>query len=358
MAGRTYDTLTTDINGEQHRFQQLFLNDDVHFSNGWPVATAAGSQTWVVPRTAWTPKYGHPGWQGDENDGVYDILIKLLRDEPPDDLLKEHDPHNTLDRLNHTFASQDGTAWCALTTRQRLMTRSALTPIESRHSSAQAGRGTTMEGQLYSFSALETGQPFVATITGPTDLLDTLIDTCCQPDTVLTIGQGRSRGMGQVAIERIDEEVLSTPRNAETLTQAIHTFTDRIAPDGEWAYLPITLLSDVIMRDRYLHPCSSGDPIHTLAHYWTDAPPQMQLKTAIQQTYWTGGWDAIRQMPREPQLAIQQGSVWVYQIPREEARAAVQWWLRVAQAGLGERRNIGFGQVYLLHPMHQEERIW
>lgn len=358
LAGRTYaDLTTTGPDNEQARFQRLFLSDHVRFGNGWLVDAAANSQSWVVPQTAWTPKRGKKGWRADAGDGVYDVLVKLLRNESPDELLADTAPDDTLDRLGNPFAAQQGDDWYALNPRQRLITRTALTPIGA--PSLTAGRGTTADGQLYSFSALEAGQVFVATLSGTEGVIDDLIEQCGAPNTMLTLGQGRSRGLGQVEIEHV--ESLSAPhRDSGTVIQDVVTFSARVSNDETWCLLPVTLLSDTIVRDRYLLPCSSGDPQWTLERYWAGAPSSMTLQAAVQSTRWIGGWDALRGIPREPQLTVQQGAVWVYRVPRTDLDAAVRWWLHQEEEGLGERRSEGFGHVYLLHPLHRgkEERIW
>lgn len=179
---------------------------------------------------------------------------------------------------------------------------------------------------------------------------------------MLTIGHGRSRGLGQVQIRTVLPAAPTLPRLDDLVTQ-VEAFSQRVRAvrnDGEaWAYLPVTLESDMIVRDRYLLPCSSGDPHETLFRY--QPPPadlSMRLVTAVQRTGWIGGWDALRGLPRPFHLVVQHGSVWVYQVPADMAqvRAALTWWIQAEQAGLGERRDEGFGRIRLLHPLHREEQ--
>jgi hypothetical protein len=151
----------------------------------------------------------------------------------------------------------------------------------------------------------------------------------------------------------------------DSLKPAVQAFTQRVSSDRtdatDWYYLPVTLESDTILRDHYLLSSSSGDPTETLWRYLPVADPalrQMALHTAVQSTRWLGGWDELRRLPRPPQLAVQQGSVWVYRVPARDdlLDAALRWWLQAEADGVGERRSEGFGRVRLLHPVHMEDR--
>jgi hypothetical protein len=112
----------------------------------------------------------------------------------------------------------------------------------------------------------------------------------------------------------------------------------------------------MILRDRYLLPCASGEPSETLNRYLPGAPAEMNLRLSIQDAHWVGGWDMVRGLPRAPRLAVRQGSVWVYSVPNANLSDAIAWWVRAQRDGLGELRGQGFGRVRLLHPLHAEER--
>jgi hypothetical protein len=111
----------------------------------------------------------------------------------------------------------------------------------------------------------------------------------------------------------------------------------------------------MILRDHYLLPCSSGEPSVTLCRYLPNPPGSMRLAAAFQGTRWVGGWDMIREVPRTPELAVEQGSVWVYQVDRHQLDAAVTWWTEAEAQRLGERTALGYGRVCLLHPFHTAE---
>lgn len=347
LRGRHYAELNP---AEQQQFRQIFLNDDVTFQHAWPVDSDADGQTWIVPATAWTQKR-HEGWLADTprpGGGVRDALVAMLNGSIMTDTWRDWD------RVDPGFVSESGGRWRGIRIHRRLITRTALNRIDDLR---PLTRGVTIAGQLYTFEALEVGQVFRSRITGPETVL-TSIQNLLQPSgTTIGIGQGRSRGAGQV---QISVDLYDLPQQPDAAQQAdlVRVFSSRAnAPDG-WLYLPITLEADMVLRDRYLIPCTSGDPQETLWRYLPpDAAFSMHLHDAVQTTHMIGGWDALRRLPRPVQLAVRQGSVWVYKVPEADLDRALAWWQRVEMQGIGERRTEGYGRVRLLHPLHQEDEL-
>jgi CRISPR-associated protein Csx10 len=362
LAGRRYEELDSK---EQEPFRHLFLSGTVRFGNAWPVYQAAESaaeyQTLIVPRTAWTPK-DNSGWCSDEDKnkqgaGVRDALAVLLNETSPN-----WEQWEDWDRLGQDFVIESGGRWSSISPRRRLISRTAL--LHNDEGLSPRMRGVAADGQLFQLEALETGQSFRCVIDGPTDLMEDLQKNVLQSNPILSIGQARSRGLGQVEVCQ-EGEPQAAVRSVDSLKPAVQAFTQRVSSQGtgatNWYYLPVTLESDTILRDHYLLPSSSGDPTDTLWRYLPAADPALQqivLHTAVQSTRWLGGWDELRRLPRPPQLAVQQGSVWVYRVPaRDEVLdAALRWWLQAEADGVGERRSEGFGRVRLLHPVHMEDQ--
>ncbi len=360
LTGRRYEDLDP---AEQQQFRRLFLSDEVRFGHAWPVyqpaESAAEHQTLIVPRTAWTPK-DNSGWCSDEDKkkqgaGVRDALVVLLNETSPD-----WEEWQDWDRLGQDFVSESGRRWSSIALRRRLISRTAL--LHNDEGLSPRMRGVAAAGQLFQLEALETGQSFRGVIDGPADLMAALQQSGLQSDTILSIGQARSRGLGQVRL-RLEGAPQAGVRSVDSLKPAVHAFTQRVSRHRtdatDWYYLPVTLESDLILRDHYLLPSSSGHPAETLARYLPCSDAllgAMQLHAAFQSTRWIGGWDTLRCLPRSPQLAVQQGSVWVYRVSAAQLDDALNWWLQAETAGLGERRNEGFGRVRLLHPLHMEDR--
>jgi CRISPR-associated protein Csx10 len=344
---------------EAAQFRRLFLNDNVRFENALPLDPDSRKRghTLIVPRTAQSQK-DNPGWRYDQviserGAGVCDLLPDLLR--PAENVSPKK--WEGWDRFDGEFANVKRDDWSAIRVQRRLLSRVAIG-----HYGAKAllpRRGVARDGQLYSLEVLDTGQQFQGYIRVPDDGFDYFqaLFRGNQP-IATTCGQGRSRGLGQVKIALGNEAALEA-RSVETLVPWIREFsTHAEAPQGK-LFLPITLESDMLLRDNYLLPCSSGNPKETLGRYkpLTGTTVQMQLCESVQRTRWIGGWDALRNIPRPPRLAVQHGSVWVYciQDDPQPLQNAIQWWLEAEQAGLGERRNEGFGRVQLLHPFHKHK---
>ncbi|MBK9709826.1 MAG: hypothetical protein IPO81_00605 [Kouleothrix sp.] len=307
LAGRRYEQLDED---EQRRFRQLFLEGAVTFGNAWPLyrdTTGRDWRTWIVPQSAWTEKRSG-GWMGDRKSGVQDVLKALLNRVPLSDALDK------LDRVGTEFTAERGGRWIGLAAKRRLITRSALTRNESNLPSVS--RSVVVAGQLYSFEALEAGQRFAAVVSGDDGQIDILTKQLEPGHTLLSLGQGRSRGMGRVLVRKTTV-LLDEARSMDDLAGMARKFTERTGLIGGSALLPVTLEADVILRDHYLLPCSSGDPLETLSRYLPGVPPTMRLLYALQSTHWLGGWDELgvfRAHPNSRCSKDQCGSI-VYQKP-------------------------------------------
>jgi CRISPR-associated Csx10 family RAMP protein len=343
---------------EADAFAALFQSGAVAYGNCLPLA--AGLETSVVPLTAWTEKHNggwmtpaHPDTNG--GSGVLDILKHLLC---------EQDLPDGFDRLNQAFAAAAPRAqdYRRLDVRRRQITRTAV----------ESGRGTARERQLYSFEALETGQRFGGSIVGPRDLLEQLCAGVVKEQIILRLGQGRSRGMGEAQITLVGAPAPIERERAQAIAD-VRTFNTQVrelavrcgarpaATDDE-LLLPVTLNSDVLLRDVYLLASSDPAPKATLGRYLA-LPDELReemrpiLQGCVQSIAWIGGWDEARGVPRPSQLATSMGSVWTFVVRERLLEAAVDWWLAAESAGLGERRSEGYGRVRLGHPLHLTEDL-
>lgn len=365
LQGRRPDKLPAP---EQDLFHTLFTSGAVVFGNCLPAGDA--DATMVIPRSAETEKRGG-GWLNDERArfGVVDVLKHRLCDIDPLDAFHQRYPDRTdletLDRLGQTFAGTeaDSSRPRKLVVRRRQITRTAVDPV----------RGSARARQLYSFEALETGEQFRGMLIGPAQLLDQLRALVQAPHDTLWMGQGRTRGLGEVFISDVGAaqpfgrdraqaiaDVLRFNQQLRALTHDGRLPVDQDVPEEDVVYLPVTLEADVLLRDHYLLPSSDPTPIVTLGRYLNLPAP---LATAMRvvprgcllSTGWIGGWDEMRGLPRTPLLATSMGSVWTFTVPEQLLEPAVDWWLEAERFGLGERRSEGYGRVRLGHPLHLTE---
>ncbi len=334
LQGRRYEELTA---AQQDLFAAVFMGSSVRFGNCLP--QISGAETVVVPATAWARKHAAEPWLADDGEGVQDQLVTLLSDS---------EPNPTLKPLDQPFSAYRDSAYTRLPLRKRLIARTAIDPE----------RGTARDQQLYTFEVLETGQIFSGQIVGDNDAIVELEQGVLRRNQQLTLGQGRSRGMGSVTIEEVEEREAATDERA-TLREQIEHFNTRLSGSDQQSevLLPVTLESDLLLRDYYLLPSSDPQPAQTLGRYQPGAPASLQIewRGILQSARWIGGWDELRRLPCSPQLAVQMGSVWTFRVGRAELDPALDWWIKVAQQGLGERCNEGFGQIRLCHPFHLAE---
>jgi CRISPR-associated Csx10 family RAMP protein len=352
LAGRRYE----DLGAHQDMFQALFLSPDLRFGNCWPVLLDEQFEptaTQVVPQTAWTAKRdGGWLWNRRQGSGVEDQLKTLLRGQPlPDDG----------DRVGEEFAAvlQAPGQRPRYRTAQVVKRQIARTELDSVRCVARSGR-------LYTLEAIEAGQVFRGSIAGRPDLLRQLCDRVVQAQQPLTLGQGRTRGLGEVVIEDVSELFVPPDERAAVAGQVQEFNRQLRGPGGgeqRWGddlLLPVTLEADVLLRDKYLLPSTDPRPAVTLGRYLPLPEPLASTMTLValgvmQSTHWSGGWDEIRRLPRSPQIAVAMGSVWTFRVPPNLLDRSVDWWLEAGRAGIGERRTEGYGRVRLCHPLHVSE---
>lgn len=360
LRGRKFD----DLDGvELTQFADLFTVGTVGFCNCLPVYPAQDYgeepvETLIVPATASTRKRGG-GWlydQPEPGSGVLDMLkYRLCAIDEPDDF----------DSLDQRFVGlSEGRKLRSLDVRRRQFARTAVDNV----------RGTARTRQLYSFEAIEVGQRFSGSLRGPKDRLDHLCSTVVSEGQVIFLGQGRSRGLGEVVIDTIGAPA-PYGRTRDEVMDNIQTFNSQVRslleeqPDrtsasieGSSTLLPVTLLADMLLRDNYLLPSSDPMPTVTLGRYLPLPAALAQAmrpvpRGCVHGTSWISGWDEVRGLPRPPQLATVLGSVWTFVVPNRLLDDAVNWWVQAEAAGLGDRRNEGYGQIQLCHPLHLTEGL-
>lgn len=344
LAGQRFATPGDLSESRRRDFQSLFLSGRIRF--GACRLALPGLRTDVIPLTAYTAKHGG-GWLDDPpaSSGVYDILRSLLTNQMIDP---------ELEPLGKRFAATPAGElhYRKAEPGRRLIARTAINPV----------RGAARDAQLYTLDALETGQEFEGRIEGDSAAIESLISAgVLAPNTMLGVGQGRSRGLGAVEIVDVGAAAPHENRRMAVLDDVtrFNALLGRDAAAQEWI-LPITLESDIILRDRYLLPSSDANPQQTLGRYQklpAGLDQHMRLVPAgvMQSTTWIGGWDELRRMPRAPGLAVAMGSVWSFAVSQKLIPDAIDWWLQAERDGLGERRIEGYGQVRLCHPLHLAE---
>ena len=326
-------------------FKNLFLSSNVQFPDCY---IRTGN---VIPLSAGTCKY-KPGFHapGLDSHGVRDLLFEhSLYSVNSLDINKlprrcaEKECNAPFDRFPGYYFKSSSTAFELQRVAKRFLTRNQVSEIF-----LSARKPFTLE-------VLEEQQNFDALITE--NSYQHLIDAMGSTHN-LRIGSAKSRGLGQVCIEvskTADDARDSVPERFREFNYLFNPHT----PDMMW--FSITLQSNSILLDellRFKTELTVGDLIDAVS--LSDDEQQM-LKFFSPVRSWTAtsliaGWNAAHKLPRENELAIVKGSVFVFNsddanVDRLVLGSALD---KIEKAGIGERLNEGFGRIRVCDEFHWE----
>jgi CRISPR-associated protein Csx10 len=199
------------------------------------------------------------------------------------------------------------------------------------------GRPTKESGAVYRYDALAAGQTFEAAIVGD-DRVD-LKDVISLLSGEVYIGGSRNGGYGRVKVMFDAKTAVMVGGWREVGTPSLSASVNN--------QLIITLLSDALIRDE--NGQFSTD-------YWalenclrkTMAAPGATFKEAFVRGRVVGGFNRKTNLPLPQALAVQAGSVVVFDVSQCDAaqlRTLTERLGELEQAGIGERRAEGFGRV-------------
>lgn len=226
----------------------------------------------------------------------------------------------------------------------RMLTRVAL---NRRRRSAETGL-------LYSPLAIEaTGDPlrFVGSIVTSDDRLSVVKRWLGR---LTHVGSGSTRGLGKVSLQVEEDGEPDVQTRVKAFTAALNErrslceqFGQR-QPFRSGFYFSLTLQSDAILRVETglatlrLEPGFLGEVGHGA-----------ELVRCYSAAETRGGWNLAWGLPKDTELAVRAGSVFLYYMPE-----ALEFsnWLEALRAleenGVGERRQEGYGQVLACDPFH------
>jgi CRISPR-associated protein Csx10 len=171
------------------------------------------------------------------------------------------------------------------------------------------------DSTVYRYDAIAAGEIFSGVIIADdTKDIQTLSSLFNDADSCL--GGSRSAGFGRVSFEKL--QFVENWQEYEQVGQ----------PDG--GVVIITLLSDAILRDRNGNSTVDMDTVIGSG----------RLK-AYQKTRFVGGFNRKWGLPLAQSIALQAGSVFVYDVSKVDYEALK----RLAYDGIGERRTEGFGRI-------------
>lgn len=286
LKGNQIDANDTD-------FQRLFLNGSVRYLNAYP-------QTGINKRTLPTPV----SWHKDKDDEKTII----------DFALKDADVKKTWKGVTEPF--------CFSQEDENYQTWLYDPDTQIKIHTARADRQKVTEGEstIFRYESLDSGQFFFGAILADNesdfDILKTLLDD----DSSLNIGKSHLSGYGKV---KIKSEIMEWNEYQQ------------VGGDAE-NLLIVTLLSDTIIRDGTTGTCIANiDPVIESLH--------IKSKKTFVRTRIMGGFNRTWNLPIPQVLAIQAGSVFVY----DNDTKLRNYLSQIEPIGIGERRAEGFGRFAL-----------
>lgn len=234
------------------------------------------------------------------------------------------------------------------------------TPRAEMHIQMERESGRVASGLLYEYQALEAGQWFMGEMDcdeGCWDALKTLTDLAENQVVEVRLGKAAARGYGLVRL--VAQPLVSgepSPWGGQPITQRLPPETNEFQ---------ITLLTDTILHDPW------GRFYSGFEEAWLEAelnlpPGSVQVGEQNVRTHLRDGFHTHRRLPRWRDIALLAGSGARVTVNKAGLDAieerwkgagklgagALAWHLeQVEQAGVGLRRNEGFGRLAFNHPL-------
>lgn len=293
------------IDANDSEFQRLFLNGSVRFLNAYP-------QTGINGRSLPTPVSWHKN--RDDEKTIIDFAIQDV------------DVNKTWKGVSEPFCfsqEEDGNYQTWLYDPD--------TQIKIHTARADRQKATEGESTIFRYESLNSGHFFSGAILADKDSDLCILKTLLEDDSSLSIGKSHLSGYGKVKIE----------------TAIIDWIGYKPIGDDAENCLTVTLLSDAIIRDS------------TTGTYITSIDSAINLsnlktkKKAFVKSRIIGGFNRKWNLPIPQTIAIQAGSVFVYDYDKEFHEHLKQ----LEAIGIGERRAEGFGRFAINWNQMEEIKV-
>lgn len=320
--------------------------------NAYP---ARAGDPWVrpLPATAITPKNASP-------------------ETPPDDALYARVAWETQQpsALIYAPTDEDGRPWEAagsgfytLSAAGALARREAQQRVLTRVAINRT-RGTAQDGRLYSPLVLsevdrKAGAPsvFFGSVVVPDGAED---EVTVALEGVTHLGARQTTGLGAVQIAPRRE---SAPADEPaTILRRVRAMTARFQAQAAlyealggaaWSIadasiFTVNLLADALLLEQGWLPTQELDP----ALLADAAGTEVRLLRSFTATKPVGGFHSLWQRPKQAEIAVLMGGLYVFQAARALDEAACAGLARLQRDGVGDRRAEGFGQIRICDEFH------
>ena len=313
-------------------FKEIFTGDRVVFSNFY-IQDAK-----PIPLTALSCKY-HAGLKEEKDKhGIEDILIPFIKaGRIPDELeccqyLREGKPCNAPLKKIRGYYLEDISSGSLEPVRieKRLIYRTAISPISE----------TALEGALFSQEVIEAGQNFIGDIWVYDDALLSKIEGFIKKLPSFYIGADKSAGFGRCEILYSE---ISDVIDKQELQRRISDFNEKLGINKEKTYFSITLQSEAIIMDEFMRYKTFIEPGDL-------GLPEAEFVYGIADSRLLQGWNAMTKLPKEDAIAVEKGSVFVFEVNNLDS--VLKRLHETETKGIGKRRGEGFGRLVVCDSFH------
>ncbi|MBI2566884.1 MAG: hypothetical protein HYV63_07635 [Candidatus Schekmanbacteria bacterium] len=173
---------------------------------------------------------------------------------------------------------------------------------------------------------------------------------------IVRIGRSRSRGRGKVCLKL--RETLAAPSAADyeatarDLAAAARRSGERVLtlgfPNG-------AILVDEVLR--FANDPAVSIPWLPALDRWDSPPDRIRPLYARTRLQLVRGWNVAHQLPRQDDMGILSGSVFAYTVPAAQWPGIAAELVALAEHGVGLRREEGFGTVSICDRFHLDAAI-
>jgi CRISPR-associated protein Csx10 len=212
-----------------------------------------------------------------------------------------------------------------------------------------------------------TMKEFIGTL--ETDNAFDVLESLIAQNDVIYIGTAKSRGLGEVKIKLSE---IRSNMSQMSVHERLSELNSKLSDLGQY-FFSVTLHSDAILRDDILNfksKVDTSDLIKTLEsiidpsclddfNMFSDTINGFRHHRDWLSTYLLTGWNMAWRLPKEDEIAICKGSVFLFctdkNLRKEQIDNLSRMFAIIEQAGIGERRNEGFGKIRICDEFHLEE---
>lgn len=282
--------------------KRLFFDGATRFTNGYPLVKGQRAQptpfTWQVPKRVKGP--------------ARNAAVATLESDKQWDSVAE------------PFVVLEGETAVLSKPKRQLTIHTARNRRLGRPQEQGRVRAGEDRGAIYRYEALAPHQTFEAEIICEQEADATLLDTLLEGEIV--IGGARTGAYGRARLDRV------TTIDASVSQSDLAVETDKLI---------VTLESDLVLRDAHGNYTADKEVVRdAIAARLGIEGNALKVRDAFVKTRLVGGFNRTWGLPLPQMLAIQMGSVFVFETTQANLKSDA-----LLEKGIGERRAEGFGQV-------------